>query len=88
MDLHKLRCFIAVVEEGSLSKAAEVLNMTQPPLSILMKKLEEELNVTLFERRNKRLLITDTGHLLYKRAKELISSSESIYQELVEQNKG
>lgn len=45
MDLHRLRYFITIVESGSISKAAEVLNMTQPPLSIMINKLEKELNV-------------------------------------------
>ncbi len=88
MDFHKLRCFITVVEEGSISKAAFLLNMTQPPLSITLRKLEEELNVALFDRRGKKLTLTDTGKLLYQRSKELMASSESIKQELVEQAAG
>ncbi|WP_019121778.1 LysR family transcriptional regulator [Brevibacillus massiliensis] len=88
LEFHKLRCFITVVEEGSISKAAVLLNMTQPPLSTLIRKLEDSLNVTLFVRHGKRLILTDTGRLLYNRAKELVKSSENIVQELVEQHEG
>lgn len=87
-DFHRLRCFITVVEEGSISKAAIALNMTQPPLSVLIRKLEESLNVMLFVRTGKRLVLTDTGRLLYNRAKELLKTSENIVHELVEQHEG
>ncbi|MEK4426877.1 LysR family transcriptional regulator [Solibacillus sp. FSL K6-1523] len=88
MNLHRLHCFVTVVEEGSVSKAAKVLKMSQPPLSMLIRKLEEELNVTLFERYKKRLLVTETGQLLYERAKELLSSSENIVKEITEHSEG
>ncbi|WJY26376.1 LysR family transcriptional regulator [Sporosarcina trichiuri] len=82
MNLHRLRCFTQVVEEGSVSKAAKKLNMAQPPLSMLIRKLEEELDVTLFERYKKRLLVTEVGTLLYHRAKEILSMSDNIQQEI------
>ncbi|MBO8171908.1 MAG: LysR family transcriptional regulator [Bacillaceae bacterium] len=88
MDLHKLRCFIKVVEEGSISQAARVLNMTQPPLSILIHKLEKELNVTLFQRHGKRLIITETGKLLYEKGKSLLDKSEELVLELKEKDRG
>lgn len=88
VNLQRLYCFITVVEEGNVSKAAAVLNMTQPPLSMSIRKLETELNVTLFERYKKRLILTDSGELLYTRAKELLSSSENIFKEITEQGQG
>ncbi|KAB7707086.1 LysR family transcriptional regulator [Bacillus aerolatus] len=88
MDIQKLRYFVEIVEKGSLTKAAIALNMTQPPLSSVIKKLELELGVQLFDRRGKRLILTDTGRLLYNRAKNLIASADTIMNELVEQNKG
>lgn len=88
LNLHRLRCFVVVVEEGSVSKAAKKLNMSQPPLSMLIRKLEDELNVTLFERYKKRLLVTETGNLLYERAKGLLSSTENILKEITEHNEG
>lgn len=88
MDLHRLRCFIKIVEEGSVSKAAEALNMTQPPLSIMMRKLEKELNVSLFDRSGRRLTLTRDGEFLYQRGKELIATTENMVKELVEHNDG
>lgn len=88
MDLHRLRCFIRIVEAGSVSKAAESLNMTQPPLSIMMGKLEKELNVSLFDRSGRRLTLTRDGEFLYQRGKELIASTENMVKELVEHNDG
>jgi|SRR5690625_1702941 len=88
MNLHRLYCFTKVVEEGSISNAAKTLNMTQPPLSMLIKKLETELDVILFERRGKRLILKDTGELLYTRAKELLALTEEITQEVTEQQEG
>lgn len=49
----KLKYFITIVEEGSISKAATKLNMTQPPLSMSLKKFEEELGFNLFKRSGK-----------------------------------
>ncbi len=88
MNLHQLNCFIAVVEEGSVSKAAIRLNMTQPPLSMLIQKLEDDLQVVLFERHKKRLHITEAGELLYERAIELLQASENIIREVSEVSKG
>lgn len=88
MDLHKIRCFIAVVNEGTLSKAAVALNMTQPPLSVLIQKLEHELGVQLFVRRNRRLMLTDEGKLLYERANELLALATSISTEVKEHSEG
>jgi DNA-binding transcriptional LysR family regulator len=81
MDMQKLKYFIAVVEYGTVSKAAEALNMTQPPLSMLLKKFEEEIGIQLFKRVGRRLHLTEPGHILYQRGVELLASSESILQE-------
>lgn len=81
MDIQKLKYFIAVVENGTVSKAAKVLNMTQPPLSMLLKKFEEDIGIQLFRREGKRLFLTDSGQLVYQRGIELLASSEAILQE-------
>lgn len=88
MDMHKLKYFITIVESGSLSKAAVALNMTQPPLSILIKKFEDELNLKLFERKGKRLHLTSAGNLFYEKGKELLASAEAIIQEVHEHQAG
>ncbi|MGY6269279.1 LysR family transcriptional regulator [Achromobacter denitrificans] len=88
MDEHRLKCFIAVYEQGSVSAAAERLHMTQPPLSILLRKLEEELGVSLFDRTGRRLAPTATGELFYLRAKALLASLQAMRRELREAEQG
>lgn len=83
-----MRCFIAIVEEGTLAKAAAALNMTQPPLSLSIRKLETELGVTLFDRTEKKLKLTESGKLLYQRGQSLLASVEEIKGELVEHDNG
>ena len=88
MDEHRLKCFVAVYELGSVSAAAERLHMTQPPLSILLRKLEDELGVGLFDRSGHRLTPTATGDLFYLRAKALQASLQAMRRELREADQG
>lgn len=88
MDMQKLKYFTAIVEHGTISKAAMALNMTQPPLSISIKSFEEEIGIQLFKRVGKRLHLTDSGKLLYDRGKELLASSVAIIQEVHEHEQG
>lgn len=55
MDLRQMECYKMVVEEGSILKASLKLNMAQPPLSRMMRILEEELGTTLFIREKESL---------------------------------
>jgi DNA-binding transcriptional LysR family regulator len=65
MDLHQLRCFIAVAEELNFGRAAARLHMTQPPLSRQIQLLEKSLGGALFERNNRHVQLTHMGqHLL------------------------
>ena len=64
MDLKRLRTFVAVAEHGTVSKAAEVLNITQPALSRQIGSLEHEFGFELFERSGRRLLLTPRGEQL------------------------
>lgn len=88
MNLHRLRCFMKVVEEGSITKAAAALQMTQPPLSILLRKFEEELDVTLFNRAGRNLELTPSGEFLYKQGKELLDIADNTERQLVEYHEG
>ncbi|ADV01147.1 LysR family transcriptional regulator [Alicycliphilus denitrificans] len=88
MDEHRLKCFVAVYEQGSVSAAATRLHMTQPPLSILLRKLEDELGVTLFDRSGHRLAPTATGELFYLRAKALLVNLQTMRRELREAEQG
>lgn len=82
METRVLRYFLAVAKEQSISKASEVLFVTQPTLSRQMMDLEFELGAPLFIRgsRGKKLILTEEGKLLQKRAEEillLISQTEN-----------
>lgn len=82
MDIKELTNFIAVAENGSISKAARELHISQPPLTKQLQRLETELNVTLFERTSKGVTLTKKGRIFYRRALSLIAFSESIFSEL------
>jgi DNA-binding transcriptional LysR family regulator len=72
MDLRQLKYFMAIAEEGQISRAARRLHMAQPPLSLQLKLLEESLGVLLVERNTKRLRLTGAGVALYQRAEQIL----------------
>ena len=82
MEIKQLAYFQAVVEEGSISAAARRLHLTQPPLSLQIRLLEEELGVRLLERGPRRVSLTDAGKLLYKRAEAILEMTSSTVREL------
>ncbi len=84
MELRVLEYFLTVVREENISRAAEVLHVTQPTLSRQIKDLEEELHTTLFIR-GKRLTLTDSGIMLRRRAEEVIALMHKIDSEFQEQ---
>ena len=82
MDLRALHYFIVVAEELNITRAAERLNMSQPPLSNQIKGLEEELGVQLFIRGKRQLTITDAGMHLFRRARQIMELTEQTQQEM------
>lgn len=82
MDIRVLQYFLAVAREESITKAAETLRMTQPPLSRQLKDLEEELGKKLLIRGSKKVMLTEDGMLLRKRAEEMVDLMEKTKAEL------
>jgi DNA-binding transcriptional LysR family regulator len=80
MDFRHLRAFIAVAEESSITRAAERLHISQPPLSRLIRQLEDELNVTLFARHRQGVTLTDTGRSLLEKARLLTTAASDFYE--------
>ncbi|MGL5868345.1 LysR family transcriptional regulator [Clostridium chrysemydis] len=73
MEIRLLKYFLTVIKEGSISKAADALHITQPTLSRQLKQLEDELNTTLFKRGSRNISLTKDGFLLQMRAKEIVT---------------
>lgn len=86
MDIRVLQYFLAVAREQSISGAAKVLHITQPPLSKQLKELEEELGKQLFIRGNRRITLTKEGMLLRKRAEELVELMNKTKSEICTSN--
>lgn len=85
METRVLRYFLAVAREENITKAAELLHITQPTLSRQLAQFEEDLGVHLFERGTRRTTLTSEGLLLRRRAEEIIELMDKTERELAEQ---
>ncbi len=87
MDLKQMEYFITIADSGSISLAAKKLHMSQPPLSVQIKNLEEELGTTLFIRDSRHIELTESGKIFYKRAQGILSLSKATVDEISDMNK-
>ena len=78
MDLYQLRTFIAVAEEGHLTRAAERLHVSQPAVSLQIKALEREFGVRLFDRSPAGMALTVAGRALQPLAVRALESAEAL----------
>lgn len=84
MEVRILRYFLTVVREESITKAAEVLHITQPTLSRQLAQMEEEIGVKLFTRGTRKIVLTNEGILLRRRAEEIMELVDKTERELAE----
>ncbi len=88
MDFKHLHYFITVVQEGTISAAARKLHISQPPLSIAIKQLEEELQTTLFHRGSRHIILTESGKILYQKASMILDLCNQTTQSIQDISKG
>lgn len=84
MELRVLNYFLMVAREENITKAAQLLHVTQPTLSRQLMQLEDELGVKLFIRSSHSIVLTDEGMLLKRRAQELVSLAEKTKREFMQ----
>ncbi|SFE57564.1 DNA-binding transcriptional regulator, LysR family [Paenibacillus catalpae] len=84
MDIRHLQYFVEAARFQSFTKAAQSLYITQPTISKMIKNLEEELGVVLFERSGKRIALTDAGSILLTQAQQMVLSFSQMNSRLSE----
>lgn len=85
MIVDNLKIFVTVVEQRHFSRAAKLLNLSQPNVSLHIQNLENELATVLFIRSPKQVKVTEAGEILYIRAKKILSLYEEAKQEINDQ---
>lgn len=83
MNPTKIRYLIAIIEKGSLVQAAEFLNITQPPLSNLIKSLEEKYNTILFKREKNKLIPTPEVLLIAEKGKRILEILDDLEMDIL-----
>lgn len=85
LEIRVLRYFISVVREESITRAAQVLHITQPTLSRQMAQMEDQMGVKLFVRGTRKIVLTNEGLLLFRRAEEILELVDKTEKELTAQ---
>lgn len=88
MELRQLTYFVAIAQSGTITAAAQKLHMSQPPLSLQLQKLEEELGCPLFERDTRHLHMTQAGELFYERAQGILQQCADLKREMADLQAG
>jgi LysR family transcriptional regulator, hydrogen peroxide-inducible genes activator len=73
MNIRDLRYLVALIDYNHFGKAADACFVSQPALSMQIKKLEEEFEVSLLERSNKTFMVTEVGKLLAEKARQILN---------------
>ena len=82
MEIHQLEYFMAIVDTGSFSRAAEYCSVAQPSLSQQIKKLEVEIGHLLFDRLGRSVVLTDAGKMLIPKARKILEEFQGIKTEI------
>ncbi|MGL5353830.1 MAG: LysR family transcriptional regulator [Clostridium sp.] len=88
MDFNQLKYFIQISKSGNISKAAQILNISQPPLSNSLKNLENDLGVKLIKRNTRSLELTECGEVLYKKGEFILELLEDTVTEIKDISNG
>ena len=83
MDITQLEYFKIIAKTGSLTKAAEILHVSQPAMSAMLKKFEEELNVELFDRSPNRIHLNQTGEIALVHVNNILRSVDQMKADLI-----
>lgn len=81
MDLHQLKTFVAVAREGSITRAAAAVHLSQPAVSAHVKEIEDTLGLTLFERTSRGMSLTADGRRLLTRAEQTLAAHQALMDE-------
>jgi len=87
MTITQLKYVLAIAEYKNFTKAAEKCYVTQPTLSTQIQKLEEQLDITIFDRAKKPIQLTEVGEKIVQQARNIVNEAERI-QDIVDQQKG
>lgn len=87
MTITQMQYFVAVCEYGTISKSAEVLHISQPSISLAIKDLETDFGVTLFERENKRLILSQEGKYMYEVTKDILKQINALEVQMMDLGK-
>ena len=88
LNYHHLLYFWTVAREGSVTRACELLHLTQPAVSAQIRTLEKSLGQRLFERRGRTLVLTETGRVVYRYAEEIFTLGRELQETLAGQPAG
>ncbi len=88
MELRQLRYFVAIAEEGSFSRAAIRLHVSQPPLSTQIRSLEEELGAPLLARTNRGVSLTASGQVFYEEVRAILGRLENARARALQADRG